>query len=251
LVKNGFYVDGVKYSLVVINKGDLAWQWYVTGAGSPGGHYYHPTMDANRDMPRLAAGLGPRKGPTAPKALDGPREAEGDAQSNKCTSLTEGIVTDIFVEWRELEPLRQAIESAEAALLQVESFPVIENDEEARAGAVVTARATLSAARAAMISVEEAQSAEYEVAKARIVTLQTASMDAALVRQQKVVAAMRDSNDSTALQVALEKETSLQLIADTRRIAVQTAQSQGSSASLVLVAALCLAGWHVCNILSR
>ena len=159
--------------------------------------------------------------------MDGPREADDDAQGNKCTRLTEGIVTDIFVEWRELEPLRQAIERAEAALLQVESSPVIENDEEARSGAVVTARATLSAARTAMISVEEAQIAEYEVAKARIVTLQTASMDAALVRQQKVVAAVRVSNNAAALQVALEKETSLQSIADTRRIAVQTAQTQG------------------------
>ena len=253
MLKEGVKVRGEKFTIVEWLNGDLAWQWHVTGAGSSAGLFFSSTMDANRNLMRMAAGLPPVKGDDAPKALDGPEElVEIDGSVN----LTPGIVGDVFVRWRPVEARRKAVRKAELALRSVEEKAAALAQPEQQLGRddssplsgvlapsvtfqafmsaqleVIGAHATLEVAQDALSAEVEAEAEDYEKAKARVITLQTASLNAAVVRADLLVDAARLAGIAGKLQAAVTNAERAKQSADKRRVDLQTAQSQGEGSS--------------------
>ena len=214
-------------------------------------------MDANRNLMRMAAGLPPVKGDDAPKALDGPEElVEIDGSVN----LTPGIVGDVFVRWRPVEARRKAVRKAELALRSVEEKAEALAQPEQQQGRddssplsgvlapsvtfqafmsaqleVIGARATLEVAQDALSAEVEAEAEDYEKAKARVITLQTASLNAAVVRADLLVDAARLAGIAGKLQAAVTNAERAKQSADQRRVDLQTAQLQGEALLLFVL----------------
>ena len=257
MLKEGVKVRGEKFTIVEWLNGDLAWQWHVTGAGSSAGLFFSSTMDANRNLMRMAAGLPPVKGDDAPKALDGPEEL---VEIDGSVKLTPGIVGDVFVRWRPVEARRKAVRKAELALRSVEEKAAALAQPEQQLGRddssplsgvlapsvtfqafmsaqleVIGARATLEEAQDALSAEVEAEAEDYEKAKARVITLQTASLNAAVVRADLLVDAARLAGIAGKLQAAVTNAERAKQSADQRRVDLQTAQLQGEALLLFVL----------------
>jgi hypothetical protein len=100
---------------------------------------------------------------------------------------------------------------------------------------VIGARATLEVAQDALSAEVEAEAEDYEKAKARVITLQTASLNAAVVRADLLVDAARLAGIAGKLQAAVTNAERAKQSADQRRVDLQTAQSQGEAALLLFV----------------
>jgi hypothetical protein len=71
-------------------------------------------MNVNRDTMRLAAGYPSTKGVDARHAGDGPEAVEEKASGDGDRgSRTRGVVTDVYVHWRPIEPCRRDVRRAE------------------------------------------------------------------------------------------------------------------------------------------
>ena len=99
---------------------------------------------------------------------------------------------------------------------------------------VIGARATLEVAQDALSAEVEAEAEDYEKAKARVITLQTASLNAAVVRADLLVDAARLGGSAGKLQAAVTNAERAKQSADQRRIDLQTAQAQGDALLFVL-----------------
>ena len=257
MLKEGVKVRGEKFTIVEWLNGDLAWQWHVTGAGSSAGLFFSSTMDATRNLMRMAAGLPPVKGDDAPKALDGPEEL---VEIDGSVKLTPGIVGDVFVRWRPVEARRKAVRKAELALRSVEEKAEALAQPEQQLGRdessplsgvlapsvtfqafmstqleVIGAHATLEVAQDALSAEVEAEAEDYEKAKARVITLQTASLNAAVVRADLLVDAARLAGIAGKLQAAVTNAERAKQSADQRRVDLQTAQLQGEALLLFVL----------------
>ena len=100
---------------------------------------------------------------------------------------------------------------------------------------VIGARATLGSAQDELSAEVEAEAEDYEKAKARVITLQTASLNAAVVRADLLVDAARLAGIAGKLQAAVTNAERAKQSADQRRVDPQTAQSQGEAALLLFV----------------
>ena len=75
-------------------------------------------MNVNRDTMRLAAGFPPTRGVDARHAADGPGAVEEKASCDGDGGCrTRGVVTDVYVHWRPIEPCRRDVQRAEVEVL--------------------------------------------------------------------------------------------------------------------------------------
>ena len=173
----------------------------MLGYGSAGGFFHSPLMNVNRDTMRLAAGFPPTRGVDAIHAADGPgaveEKASGDGDGG---CRTRGVVTDVYVHWRPIEPCRRDVQRAEVEVLDAAAKLAKAVPAAAATGAeemqpvealaaLNLADARLAAARAALHNELGAAQDEYKRAKERIVELEIAPHHAAARRAEAAFAA--------------------------------------------------------------
>ena len=199
---------------------------------------------------RLAAGYPSTKGVDARHAADGPgaveEKASGDGDGG---CRTRGVVTDVYVHWRPIEPCRRDVQRAKAEVLDAtaklakavpaaaaagaeEMQPVLAN------AALNLADARLAAARAALHNELGAAQDEYKRAKERIVELETAPHHAAVQRAEaafesdvaSVIKAGGNIEDSVLINEAHVKVIRAKAAETKRRDEIVTAQAAGALA---------------------
>ena len=198
---------------------------------------------------RLAAGYPSTKGVDARHAGDGPEAVEEKASGDGDRgSRTRGVVTDVYVHWRPIEPCRRDVRRAEievaaATKLLAEAVSAAAGGtEEMQAmealAALNLADARLAAARAALQNEVRAAHDEYKRAKERIVELETAPYQAAVHRAEAALSAdvaaavMAEGNiaDSFFINDARAKLHRAQAAEAKRRAEIITAQAAGALA---------------------
>ena len=222
----------------------------MLGYGSAGGFFHSPLMNVNRDTMRLAAGFPPTKGVDARHAADGPgaveEKASGDGDGG---CRTRGVVTDVYVHWRPIEPCRRDVQRAKAEVLDATAKLAKAVPAAAAAGAeemqpvlavaaLNLADARLAAARAALHNELGAAQDEYKRAKERIVELETAPHHAAVERAEAAfaadVAAVIEAGgnlaDSVLINEARVKVLRAKAAEAKRRDEIVTAQAAGALA---------------------
>lgn len=220
----------------------------MLGYGSAGGFFHSPLMNVNRDTMRLAAGFPPTKGVDARHAADGPGAVEENASGDGDGGCrTRGVVTDVYVHWRPIEPCRRDFRRAEAevaaAAKLAEAVPAAaagaEEMQPVQALAALNlANARLAETRAALHNELCAAHDEYKRAKERIVELETAPHHAAVQRAEAALASdvaaaiMAGGNiaDSVLINDAQAKLHRAQAAEAKRRAEVITAQAAGALA---------------------